>query len=261
LAELQFAYAGDDLSCIDGMGVLLSGDNTPINFNQPWVSGRWQLTSDDYYFARSANCRNELRNVSLELSVSDGLGTPVVDSSGVNLGTSGIKLGEEVDIRYGRLVVQNTNGPINTSLPMPAAIQYWDGEAFTFNDWHPSEAVTNLGGISQETIGLLPADIGGTSPTLIDGSLDLTDSILIEGETAWTIGGDVAGSAEVMFDLNDDVANWLGYCWRVDDVSLDESISDSCNDPVNDYQQSPSAVATFGSSTGSDNIILIREMF
>nr|WP_253825731.1 DUF6701 domain-containing protein [Vibrio sp. RE86] len=248
-------YFNDDLpTCLTDQGVLLDSSNSAIDFAQQWQGGRWSLDSESYYFGRAEECWQQLDDVSLLMDFTNLDDSPLVDITGATLDNEALELGQNIDVRFGRLTLVDVAGPTNQRLPMAMNIEYWDGEAFILNDWHNEAAISVLGDFPDiDDLDPQPMEVGGSAPEIIEGALELAE--LSQGLAATLIGGSESGRVELPWAFSQGAENWLGYCWYTIEDEMDV-----CGD-VASYQQPPISTATFGVSRASDNVIYIMERF
>ncbi|ANU36799.1 GEVED domain-containing protein [Vibrio scophthalmi] len=263
LASMKFDYGNLAMpSC--NQQLLVDEDNQPLDFAQSWSQGQWQLKDYTAMFYRDVGCKQPLSDVALQASVSSnvaGRTIPIYQNSDMDTDLSGetIPLGESVDVRFGRLVVNNASGPIDQLLPMAIRAEYWQGSRFINNEWDQwsqigQSGIANLP--TMEHIKTSPAKDGQAAPVIMAGSME-TNSIS-NGQVTTHIGGNAPGYARVPLTFSGGAEKWLGYCWLIDDAST--SASSECRRQV-DYWQAPEALATFGVSAGSNNVIYFMEKY
>ncbi|MFQ3248461.1 MAG: MSHA biogenesis protein MshQ [Glaciecola sp.] len=190
----------------------------------------YQLSdADNFYYNRSANAI-----VAPFTSDIDFATASIVDSDNVNATTTANASPTGVEIRYGRLVVQNSFGPETSNFPQTMEIEHFDGTNFIAT---PTDNCTSYdaGKITLSNISLDPAltaVIGGT------GKFVSGKNSAIELQATGTGNQGEVGVAYEAYD-------WLKYDWDNDGT----------------YDDDPSAVATFGIYRGNDRIIHWREVF
>lgn len=143
----------------------------------------------------------------------------------------------EFALRYGRLNIKDTFGPINTNLPMDMQIEFWDGDSFEVNTWDDADTK-------------LDKDMSHSSDSPNDLSVAFVfdkSAAISKGVYALKISGDKDGSTLVSSDLVN--FPWLQYCWS----------NATCT--ANNYQNNPLAQAIFGTQRPSDRVIYWQEMF
>jgi len=254
LATSSF-YFNDDLpTCLNDQGVLLDSSDTPIDFAQQWQVGRWSLVSANYYFGRAEDCWQQLDDASLLMDFTVPDNSLLVDDNGTILENEALALGQNIDVRFGRLTLVDVAGPTNQRLPVAVNIEYWDGEGFMVNDWHSEPALSVLGAFPElDELDPQPMELSGAEPVIMEGSLELNE--LTQGQAASLIGGSEPGRVALPWAFSQGAENWLGYCWYTIENEMEV-----CGD-VQSYQQPPISTATFGVSRGSDNVIYIMERF
>ncbi|GAB3288603.1 polymer-forming cytoskeletal protein [Pseudidiomarina andamanensis] len=137
-------------------------------------------------------------------------------------------------LRYGRLVLENTYGPENESLPVVMRAEYWDGTRFTLNDLDSCTASSPTSLAIVDNPSALNTSVAGVGSNLITGEV-------IPESLYWTAPSPV-GSGEFLFEYQAD--SWLEYPW------LDEN---------GDSHRFPRATAGFGQYRGNDRVIFWME--
>jgi hypothetical protein len=156
-------------------------------------------------------------------------------------------------IRFGRLAIRNANGSQLVPLPVPLETQYWNGTAFITNtaDNCTSIAAANLA-LSNYTQNLnacetsltVGAFASGRATAQLsapgsanNGNVNLTANLGASGSGTTCIGG--SSTAVTGADRAYLQGNWTG----------------------GNYDQNPSARATFGVFKGAEEVIFVRENF
>jgi hypothetical protein len=228
-------------------GTLSQNDLTTIvPDNNPLPRGvlHYQLSDDDnFFYDRSANALVEpfISDIDFEIDT-------IIDTDNVSLiladGTSTTNDASPtgVEIRFARMVLQNSFGPETSNLPQAIQIEYFDNTGFiqTVDDNCSSYDASKVSLSSTNTsnslnpamTNILTDPVGGTG-LFIKGK---TQAILLEAT-----GAENQGNMGVSYDAYD----WLKFDWD--------------NDGTHDNE--PAAVATFGLFRGNDRIIYSREVF
>ncbi|MFA0414810.1 DUF6701 domain-containing protein [Vibrio renipiscarius] len=262
LADLHFDY-GDSPQPSCGQPRLIDENNQPIDFEQLWNKGQWQISSQTAMFYRDIDCKQALRGISLQASVATsvpGRTIPIYPSRDMSVDLSGgpIPLGDSMDVLFGRLAINNASGPIDQLLPMAIHAEYWQGSGFITNEWDKWSEI-GQGGIASlpeiEHIERYSAQDGQAVPVIMDGSMDAKS--IASGQVTTHIGADAPGYAKVPLTFSDGAEKWLGYCWQIEAFAV---VSNECRLQA-DYWQAPEAMATFGVSTGSNNVIYFMEKY
>jgi predicted acyltransferase (DUF342 family) len=219
-------------------GILSQNDLTPLPSSVALPKGvlHYQLSGDDnFFYNRSANTQVAPFSSDINFSTATIIDTDTVKASTtVDASPSGI------EIRFGRLVLQNSFGPETSDLPQPMQIEH-----FTANDFIVSSD-NNCVSYDSDKI------------TLSNISLDpaLTGA-LPEPESPAATGNFLAGKTRTIqlaapgagnqgkIGVSYDASNWLKYDWNVNGV----------------FDDNPSAVASFGLFRGNDRIISWQEVF
>jgi predicted acyltransferase (DUF342 family) len=183
---------------------------------------------DNFFYNRSANALVAPFISDIDFSIAS-----ITDTDTVNVITTVDASPAGVDIRFGRLRLENSFGPSTFNFPQPMRIEHFDGADFI--------VTSNNNCVSYDASKILLANI----------SLDpaLTDAIggagfFVEGETQSieleAPGAGHHGQIGVLYDTH----NWLEYDWDNDGTHDDD----------------PFSSATFGIFRGSDRVIYWREV-
>jgi MSHA biogenesis protein MshQ len=184
------------------------------------------LGNDQFSYVRDANALIAPFNSDIRLPVNS-----VTDSDGVSANDLPLSFTpESIEVRYGRLVLQNAYGPENLPLTIPLQTEYYDGSNFilnsldnctnyTFNNLTLSNYQGNL--LSGDTI----ASGGGTLLSGTGNAIELS---------APGVGHD--GSVDLEYDLDAAGLSWL-----------------------KPGGNNPTAKVTFGIFKGNPRLIYMRE--
>ena len=191
-------------------------------------------SGDRYTYDKVENARIDAFNADLPITVDD-----VTDDDGVTDGdlpspTPFTPAG--VEIRYGRLSLNNTFGPETLDLTVPMRAQFWDGGRFTLNTDESCWVYDTDNDVTLDQSGL-----SGGSTSVVS----VTDS-LVAGEP-------MDGSELVLTSPGEDKTGDVGVTfvvpkWLQDDFDGDGAL------------ENPTATATFGVFRGHDRIIYWREV-
>ncbi|WP_024460662.1 DUF6701 domain-containing protein [Marinimicrobium sp. LS-A18] len=236
-AESEADWSGGVLTVTDSSAAFLRASNTRPD--GPWADLRWGLTLMD----------------SLD-------GRPLVDLD-MNANTSGdcvaagdcnaVALGESLNLRYGRLHLEDAFGPEVIDLPVPFYTEYWNGSEFVRNvddscTRIPREAITYqpTGDLVDGSNRTVP--IGGGSTTGQYADLDGVGVNFSSSDADHYFTAPGEGNTG-SFDIELDLTNrpWLRFDWNQD------------GDFLNDIQMPPANIG-FGSYRGHDRIIYWREV-
>mgnify|MGYP000539558704 FL=1 len=141
-----------------------------------------------------------------------------------------------VNIRFGRLYIENSFGPETENLPQAFKTQYYDGNTFVINT-DDQCSTYNVSKMSLSNISLAPTLKIGSTGNFVNGE---TNKLEITAPGAGNMGE--MGVTYNSFD-------WLKYDW-----SNNDSLG---NGP---FTENPSSIATFGLFRGNDRIISWREV-
>jgi MSHA biogenesis protein MshQ len=190
----------------------------------------YQLSDADHFFYnRSANALVAPFTSDIDFSIAS-----IIDTDNVSVTTTVDASPTGVEIRFGRLLLENSFGPETSNFPQLMKIEHFDGNAF-IADSGENCASYDAGRILLTNISLNPSltrVLGGTG-LFINGK---TQTIELE---APGIGNQ--GQIGVLYDAYD----WFKYDWDNDSV----------------YDDSPSSTATFGIFRGNDRTTFWREVF
>ena len=152
-------------------------------------------------------------------------------------------------IRFGRWQIENTFGSERSDLSFSMAVQYYDGNNFVTNTL---DTCTTFDGnadanytltLTKRDLTALDNPLASIGLTSISGSGTFAD-----GVAELEIGMPSDGSQGQIRLTYDATPTWLKYDWDWDGVDAKE------------FNQDPSAVATFGLFRGNDRIIYQREI-
>jgi MSHA biogenesis protein MshQ len=188
----------------------------------------YQLSnSDNFFYDRSVNALVAPFSADIDFSIAS-----ITDSDNVNVITTADASPVGVEIRFGRLSLVNSFGPETANLNQLINSEHFDGTTFiTTTD---NNCVTyNADKISLSNISLDPA------LTRAEGQ-----GVFMTGKARdiklTAPGSGKQGEIGVLYDSYD----WLKYDWDND----------------GEYDDNPTAVATFGVFRGNDRVISWREV-
>jgi MSHA biogenesis protein MshQ len=214
-------------------GMLSQNDLTTVMpEDNPLARGtlHYQFSDDDnFFYNRSAKALVAPFTSDVDFSTAS-----ITDDDTVNVNTTVDASPTGIEIRFGRLVLNNSFGPETSNIPQPMQIEHFDGTDFIVSS--NNDCVTyDSSKISLTNISLDPAltDLLGGTGSFVSGK---TQAIELEATGAGNQG---------QIGVSYDVFDWLKYDWSGNDI----------------YDENPSAVATFGLYRGNDRIIYTREVF
>lgn len=215
-----------------------------------WLQGVYRAEQSNASFNRGAAPDGPFQSMLLGLSVISEQDSR--NFSAFTLGSDAVALSGPLDLRYGRMVLDNAYGPENENLPLVARAEYWNGSAFVTN---PQDNCTALSA---------PAVVrpDSTNPALelkkeapYSGSATMTVNAQ-SSATAVQLGSSVINGLSALLlsapqqrgsgNMELQVAPWLRYNWR----------SGGSN-----YDQNPQAEFIFGRYRGNPRQIYWRELF
>ncbi|MCO4798604.1 MAG: LamG domain-containing protein, partial [Colwelliaceae bacterium] len=188
--------------------------------------------NDHFYYQRSENAFVRNFDANFDITVSS-----ITDSDSINAKTlTNIQNISGVNIRFGRLIIDNSFGPETENLPQIFKTEYYDGNKFVLNT--DDQCTTyDVSKMTLSNISLAPTTKVGATGSFVGGE---HNSFQI---TAPGVGN--TGEMGVTYDS----FIWLDYDWANSD-SLG-------NGP---FTENPTAIATFGLFRGNDRIISWREV-
>jgi MSHA biogenesis protein MshQ len=190
----------------------------------------YQLSSDDnFFYNRSANALVRPFRSDIDFSTAT-----IVDSDSVSVTTTVDASPTGVEIRFGRLVLENSFGPETSNFAQPMQLEHFDGTAFTVSSDNNCTSY-DASRISLTNISLDPSltrALGGVGNFLIGRTKAIEFAAPGDGNQ---------GQIGVLYDAYD----WLKYDWDGSGV----------------YDDNPSAIANFGLYRGDDRLFHWREIF
>ena len=189
------------------------------------------LNTDSYTYLKNSNAKTAPFISDIRVNV-----TAIKDSDDVEANALPYQvLPSSIQLRYGRLVMDNAFGPEISALPIPMRIEHWNGSAFETNT---DDNCTHYNAINITDTESLSG--GSTTPS--------GNGIFTSGSTAHAsaVSLSAPGTGNVgTVDLDFEVDDWLKYDWDNDNTTADTN---------------PTATATFGQYRGNDRVIYWREV-
>ena len=190
----------------------------------------YQLSSSDHFFYnRSLNAMVDPFTSDINFAI-----TGISDADGINATSLVDAAPTGVEIRFGRMVVQNSFGPETANFPQTLLLEHFTSNGFvksndnSFVGVDPSDVV--LSNIS------LDPDLSAVLGSASDFTNGQSQVIVLQAT-----GAGNQGQILVTYDAID----WLEYDWDADGALDDD----------------PSGIATFGIYRGNDRTIHWREVF
>jgi serine acetyltransferase len=183
---------------------------------------------DNFFYNRSANALVAPFTADINFSIAS-----IIDTDTVNVTETVDASPAGVEIRFGRLRLENSFGPETLDFPQPMSIEHFDGEDFIVSSNNNCVSY-DAGKISLTNISLDPAltEAKGGIGFFVAGK---TQAIELQAP-----GTDKQGHIGVLYNTYD----WLEYDWD--------------NDGAHDND--PHATATFGVYRGNDRMVYWREI-
>lgn len=245
------ANDGDDQS--SRVAVLPSGS---------WAAGAMEVLADNSGFSRQGGPEAPFTQLQLGLTLTDVLDGRPLTNLNMNAATSGdcvsagdcdaVMLGDEIEVRFGRLRLSDAFGPETAPLPVNFVTEYWDGSVWVQNtdddDCTQIAAadITYPSGTIDDAANL-ETDFGDGSST---GSYADLNGVVVsfnDGDAGQFFSAPGAGNmGAVTVDVDMSAYGWLQFDWDQDGSHTDSEL--------------PTATFTFGSYRGHDRIIFWREV-
>ncbi|WP_371194167.1 DUF6701 domain-containing protein [Glaciecola sp. SC05] len=214
------------------IGTLSQNDLSALPASVPLPRGvlHYQFSSSDsFFYNRSANSKVQPFRSDIDFPV-----TIIRDADNTDALSTVAASPIGVEIRFGRLTLENSFGPETSNIPQVMRLEHYNGSDFVTSS---DNSCTSYSGanISLSNISLDPAltSILGAAGHFINGR---TQALQYQAP-----GLGNQGQIGVIYDTYD----WLKYDWDNDGV----------------YDNNPSAVTTFGLYRGDDRLIHWRERF
>lgn len=229
-----------------------------------WANGALAVATTNAIFSRLSATPfmdGPYANTQVGISLLDSFDSRKLNSLDMNPNTAGTcsgigctakSLGSAINLRYGRLRLDDAFGPETANLPVNFATEYWAGSFFVLNQNDNCTKILRSDITYPSGNILTPANLtvalSGGSTTGSYSSLSATEVSFISGSaqhyfTAPTGGGQ--GSFNVDVDLTN--YPWLRFDWNQDGNYSDTSL--------------PTARFGFGQYRGHDRVIYWRERF
>ncbi|EGN74898.1 hypothetical protein A28LD_1915 [Idiomarina sp. A28L] len=212
--------------------------NTRFNIDWPaaWVDGEMIINEPEAVFERLADNSPDgpFDSVKVGLQIINELDSRgILPTDLVTLGGDATMLTGELNLRYGRLVLENIAGPEDEDLAVIMQAEYWNGDRFMLNDLDNCTAnlASSLGIISNpDNLSTAP---GGDGNNLENGDL-------VFGDLFWQ-----AANAQGEFKFEYVAPPWLQFPWV---------------DNEGDSYLNPRAFGSFGQYRGNDRVIYWLEL-
>ncbi|MES2824423.1 MAG: DUF6701 domain-containing protein [Pseudomonadota bacterium] len=226
-----------------------------------WDNGALTLNTTSAFFSRKlamADPDGPFSDLQIGMSITDSLDNRSLQNLNMDSATApacgaactAVSLGTPLNLRYGRLRLDDAFGPETVALPVHFVTEYWTGNNFALNTIDsctviPRAAITYPNGTltldSNRTISLSSGITQGVYSGLDAVGVSFNAGTVLHSFSKPSVGG--TGSFVVGIDLTS--LTWLRYDWNQDLNYSDTSI--------------PNARFSFGSYRGNDRIIYWRE--
>lgn len=209
-----------------------------------------QGNRETFAYKKSPTPRGPLTNYVPQLQLSKasltdkyGVGRKASASDASNSGVEVTPLFAPIELRYGRINMQNAVGSELNALPVDFAVEYYDGSLWRTN------TLDDCTTYNATDISVTDVDFGSPLPTLKDLN---TQKTVVDGIPSFPLNGFV-------FDAPAKLGT-VELTWP--HSSLPEYLQfDKDGNGSIDNSDAPSATATFGQFRGNDRIIHWREVF
>lgn len=211
-----------------------------LTAQQSWNAGIMSFNAIDAGFSRHPDdvIDGPYPNLQLGLRIASELDSRNFAAGDLSLSTatgSAAPLNGTLQLRYGRLVLENTYGPETEDLPVQLYAEYFDGSRFVT---HAADNCS-LGLVGNLSI---VADPNGLSPVAAGTDSNLTDGVLPFNTLRWLATGN-GNTGEFIFDY--DAPAWLEFDWR--------------DDAGNSYAD-PRGIGGFGQYRGNSRVLFWKEI-
>lgn len=209
----------------------LAADRLSVQAAQ-WQHGVYRVQQNNASFNRAAAPDGPYSNMQLGLQVvseQDSRNFPAF-----TLGTDALALSGALNMRYGRLAMQNSAGPEDEPVPLAFKTEYWQGGRFINNIEDNCSLISNSSA--------LLSTISGTPALSMTGAGGVVQNGRFPAQSLTLAPPGVPGVWQVEYMAEP----WLQYYWR----------GASPN-----YQQNPQAEIMFGRFRGNPRQIFWRELF
>ncbi|QOL26453.1 hypothetical protein LP316_03905 [Thalassotalea sp. LPB0316] len=211
---------GTDNNLLAMTGTIHHGQIVQINVGQGSVD--YQLSPlDNFYYLRTAFSQVEPFTASFDLVVNS-----VIDSDGISATAMQSVSPAGIEMRFGRMMVDNSYGPETADIRQSIQTQYLRDGNFITNAQDHCSAI-NLANVSATSLG--SSSVSGTSGSIASGKND----------TVVLTASNQAGEVIVIYDAPE----WLKYTWTTS----------------GDLDENPEGIASFGRYRGNDRVIHWRE--
>lgn len=176
-----------------------------------------------------------------------------VGSAECGASCTAVTLAAPLNLRYGRLMLENSYGPESENLPLQLRAEYWNGADFVLNTLDQCSPLASSRVLDAGTAST-PLQMSKESPYSGAASQDVTtqsvNALLQHGQAQsnnapllWLQAPQQRGQGRLLYQLDDHP--WLQYDW----------------DDDNSYNDNPSADFVFGRFRGNPRQISWRELF
>ncbi|WP_197085479.1 DUF6701 domain-containing protein [Cellvibrio sp. pealriver] len=230
-----------------------------------WAAGVLPVNSAAATFSRSSPNQTPdgpYTNLQVGLQLTDSFDSRSLQGLNMNASTTGacsgagctaIRLGSALNMRYGRLRLDDAFGPETAPLPVNFSTEYWGGGFFVPNTDDSNctkilrSAITYPAG-SILTPANLQVSLGSGTTTGSYASITATEIVFSSGSAQHSFSAPT-GNAQGQFNVDVDLTAypWLRFDWNQDGNYSDTSL--------------PTARFGFGSYRGHDRVIYWRERF
>uniref|UniRef100_A0A486XH89 MSHA biogenesis protein MshQ n=1 Tax=Rheinheimera sp. BAL341 TaxID=1708203 RepID=A0A486XH89_9GAMM len=258
----QFAVVAENLSA--GSQTVDLGSRLALN-SSSWLAGVYTVSQTNAAFNRLLSGAADGPFAQLQLGLQrlserdmrnlDGLNMDASTAGSAECGSScpAVTLASPLDLRYGRLMLENSYGPESEDLPLQLVAQYWNGNAFVLNSADQCSPLAS-NRLLDATTGSVPLIMTKELPYSGDATQNIATlpvtTLLQNGQAKannapllWLQAPQQRGQGRVQYQLDDHP--WLQYDW----------------DGNSNYSDNPAADFVFGRFRGNPRQISWRELF
>jgi MSHA biogenesis protein MshQ len=226
-----------------------------------WASGVFTFASTTASFSRQTPLfapDNPLSDLKIGLALNDTFDVRSLQSMDMNAATAGAcgagcnakQLGSALDMRYGRLRLDDAFGPETHPLLVNFVTEYWTGNYFAVNvndscTQVPRAAITYPAGAISVDANRTVALTGGSTTGIYGPGFSATHVVFSAGNAGQQFTSPNGGTGRFVVGVNLTSLPWLRFDWNQDGDYSDVSL--------------PNATFEFGSYRGNDRIIYWRE--
>ncbi len=249
-------YVAENADSGTDLGARFSAGVTPV-----WVDGVMSVASASASFSRQTPLfapDGPFSDLRIGLVMNDTLDSRKLQSMDMKANTTGAcgvgcdakLIGSPLNLRFGRLRLDDAFGPETHPLKVNFATEYWSGKYFSVNSDDsctlvPRSAITYPAGAISTDANRTVALTGGSTTGTYGPGFSATHVAFSAGSAGQQFTSPNGGTGKFVVGVNLTSLEWLGFDWNQDGNYSDVSL--------------PNATFEFGSYRGNDRIIYWRE--